>query len=78
MAAATEINTATLYASNPATSSSGETSLSGLSFSCKGIPLLKCNAVKHPKNPPASGYTVIFARIEHALVSEIDFNMIVR
>ena len=79
MAAATETNTATLYASNPTTSSSVGTSFSGLSFSCETIPLLKSNAVKHPKNPAASGYTVIFARIEHALVSsEIDFNGIVR
>jgi len=79
MAAATEINTATLYASNPTTSSSVGTSFSGLSFSCEGIPRLKPNSVKHPKNPAASGYTVIFAPIEHALVSsEVDFNGIVR
>jgi hypothetical protein len=79
MAAATETNTATLYASNPTTSSSVGTSFSRLSFSCEGIPLLECNAVKHPKNPPATGFTVIFAPIGHALVSsEIDFNGIVR
>jgi len=79
MAAATEINTATLYASNPATSASVGTSFSGLSFSGETIPRLKPNSVKHPKNPAASGYTVIFARMEHAPVSsEVDFNGIVR
>jgi hypothetical protein len=55
MAAATETNTATLYPSNPTTSSSVGTSFSGLNFSCGTIPLLKSNAINHPKNPAAGG-----------------------
>jgi hypothetical protein len=79
MATPTEINTATLYASSPTTSSSTGTSFSGLSFSCEGIPLLKSNGAKHLKDPAASRNKVIFARIEQSwMPSEIDFNGIVK
>jgi hypothetical protein len=71
MATPTKTNTASLYASNPTTSSSVGTSLSGLSFCCEGIPLLN---VKHPKTPPGGGQTVIFKRIEQSrCLLKIDF-----
>jgi len=62
MAAATETNTATLYASSPPTSPPGPSSW-GLNFCCEGIPRLKPDPVEQPKNPDANGYIVKYARI---------------